>query len=59
MTYHVRVYVLKGLVEVDVDAKSQTEAEQKAIKAVESAEAGFHGNYPKPDKKYLVFVSET
>ena len=54
----VQVYILKGMVEVDVDAKNQKEAEQKAIKEVENAEAGFHGNYPNSDKKYLAVIAE-
>ena len=58
MQYHARVYVLKGMVEVDMDAKNQEEAERKAIKEVENAEAGFHGNYPPSDKKYLAVISD-
>lgn len=59
MKYHVHVYVLKGLVEVDVDdAKSQEDAKQKALKQAEDAEAGFHGNYPAADSKYLPVIPE-
>jgi len=56
MKYEVDVYVLQGLVKVGVDAKGQEEAERKAVKEVETAEAGFHGNYPQPDKKYLAIA---
>lgn len=56
MQYDVDVYVLKGLVKVSVEAKSPQEAEQKAMKEVEKAEAGFHGNYPSADKKYLALT---
>lgn len=58
MDYHVNVYVLKGLVKVGVTAKSRAEAADKAIKEVEKAEPGYHGNYPEPDKKYLAVFPE-
>lgn len=58
MEYKVDVYILKGKVRVGVDAKSPAEAENKAIKQIENAEAGYHGNYPAPDKKYLAVIAE-
>lgn len=59
MNYRVHVYVVKGMVVVDVDdAKSQEDAKQKAIKEIEGAEVAFHGNYPPADRKYLTIVAE-
>ena len=59
MEYDVNVYVLKGVVRVDgVEARDPKEAEKKAVKKVETAEAGFHGNYPTPDQKYLAVIIE-
>lgn len=58
MQYDVDVYVVKGRVKVSVEAKSQEDAKLKAIKEVENAEAGFHGNYPPSDKKYLAVILE-
>ncbi len=52
MKYKVKVYAVKGMVEVEVDAKSEAEAGETAIALVE-AEAGYHGNYPPPDCTYL------
>jgi hypothetical protein len=54
---HVHVYVIKGMVEVDVEAKSQAEAMDKAIALVE-AEQGYHGNYPQSDRKYLAVMNK-
>jgi len=58
MQFDIDVYIIKGVVRVPVDAKNIEEAERKAIKEVEQAETGFHGNYPKSDKKYLAFVNK-
>ena len=59
MTYHVHVYITGGLVEVEIkDAKSQEDAMKKAITEVEHAEAGFHGNYPPSDRKYLAVIPD-
>lgn len=58
MQYHVLVYIVKGRIEVDLEAKSQEDATKKAIKEVENAEAGFHGNYPPSDTKYLAVIPE-
>ena len=58
MQYEVDVLILKGKVSVKVDAKSPKEAEKKAIKEVEEAEAGFHGNYP-PCEKYMAVVQKS
>lgn len=59
MNYRVHVYIVKGMVVVDVDdAKTQEDATKKALKEVENAEAGFHSNYPPSDKKYLAVIPE-
>jgi len=59
MEYDVNVYVLKGLVKVKgIEARNPKEAEDKAVKKVEAAESGFHGNYPNADKKYLPVIVE-
>ena len=56
MQYDVDVYIIKGVVRVSPEAKNTEEAERKAIKEVEQAELGFHGNYPATDKKYLAVI---
>jgi len=59
MDYQVHVYITVGLVEVEIkDAKSQEDAMKQAIKKVENAEAGFHGNYPPSDRKYLAVIPD-
>jgi len=55
--HHVKVYVIKGMVDVDVEAKTQAEAMDKAIAMVE-AEQGYHGNYPESDRKYLAQIEK-
>lgn len=57
MQYEIDVLILKGKVSVKVDAKNPKEAEKKAIKEVEEAESGFHGNYP-PAEKYFAVIRE-
>ena len=58
MKFDVDVYIIKGVVRVSPEAKNIEEAERKAIKEVELAEPGFHGNYPPADKKYLAVVTK-
>ena len=52
MKYKVKVYVVKGMVEVEIAAKSEAEAGEKAVALVD-AEVGYHGNYPPADRKYI------
>lgn len=57
MKYKVKVYVVQGMVEVEVIAKSEAEAGEKAMASVE-AEAGYHGNYPPADRKYIPIMGK-
>ena len=59
MDYHVHVYAVKGLVEVDTNAKSKSEAMEQALKQVEDAEVSYHGNYPMADVKYVAVISDS
>lgn len=58
MEYHVHVYAVKGMVEVDVDAKNTKEAMDKAVKKVMEAAPSYHGNFPPADGDFVALMSE-